>query len=130
MDDILYILGIVLIFCLITYLAYITTRYIAGKTGAASKGKHIRIIETTILGKDKQLLLIKAGGEYLLLSSSGKDIGLIKEIKLEEYDENIVFNRQNPLSFSSFLKNNIDKMKNAINKTKGSDKYNKEKQDE
>jgi len=46
--------------------------------------KHIRLIETRYISPKKSLLLIEVGGEYLLLSSAGDSLTLIKQIDMLE----------------------------------------------
>jgi flagellar protein FliO/FliZ len=56
--------------------------------------KHIRLVETRYISPKKSLILVEVGGEYLLLSSSGDNLTLIKQIDMleeieivEEYDD-------------------------------------------
>ena len=122
MNDFLYVLGIALIFSSILFLSYITTRYLANKTGRISKGKYLNIIETVAFGKDKYLHLIKVGNEFMLLSSSGKGIELIGRVEIDNYAEN-AYNERNQFNFNNMLKYNIDKIRNMI---KGYEKHKKE----
>lgn len=46
--------------------------------------KHIRLIETRYIAPKKSLLLVEVGGEYLLLSSSGDNLTLVKQIDMLE----------------------------------------------
>jgi flagellar protein FliO/FliZ len=46
--------------------------------------KHIRLVETRYIAPKKSLLLVEVGGEYLLLSSSGDNLTLIKQIDMLE----------------------------------------------
>ena len=46
--------------------------------------KHIRLIETRYISPKKSLLLIEVGGEYLLLSNSGDNLTLVKQIDMLE----------------------------------------------
>lgn len=65
------------------------TRHFSGKLfkgfppGSASP-RHIRLIETRYLAPKKSLILIEVGGEYLLLSSSGDSLTLVKQINMLE----------------------------------------------
>lgn len=71
----------------ILFLAYVTTKYIGGKSRKASRGNYIQVIETISLGLDKQLILVKVGEQFVLLSSSGKNIQFMTNIDLEEYEK-------------------------------------------
>jgi flagellar biogenesis protein FliO len=85
-EKIIYALGLLLILALVFYLAYLTTRYIGSKaetTGKYSRKRHLRIIEVMCLGRDKYLYLIKAGNEYMLISSSNKGIEMLGNIDID-----------------------------------------------
>jgi flagellar protein FliO/FliZ len=65
------------------------TRHFSGKLFKALPAgrfvsKHIRLVETRYLSPKKSLLLVEVGGEYLLLSSSGDNLTLIKQIDMLE----------------------------------------------
>jgi len=65
------------------------TRHFSGKifkTLPAGRfvAKHIRLVETRYISPKKSLLLVEVGGEYLLLSSSGDSLTLIKHIDMLE----------------------------------------------
>jgi len=65
------------------------TRHFSGKflkgipTGRFT-AKHIRLVETRYIAPKKSLILVEVGGEYLLLSSSGDNLTLIKQIDMLE----------------------------------------------
>lgn len=46
--------------------------------------KHIRLVETRYISPKKSLILVEVGGEYLLLSSAGDSLTLIKQIDMLE----------------------------------------------
>jgi len=82
---ILFLLG----FGSILFLAYVTTRYLAGKTNRALKGKYIQIIETVNLGLDKRIHLVKAGSQYVLLAATSKRIEFLTTVDIGEEAEKI-----------------------------------------
>lgn len=71
----------------ILLVTYFTTKFIGTRANKASRGKHITVVDTVTVGMNKQLYLVKAGKEYLLLSSSGKNLEFMKEIKIDEGEE-------------------------------------------
>ena len=79
---ILFLLG----FGSILFLTYVTTRYIAGKSNKAMKGRNIQIVETVSLGLDKRIHLVKAGNQYILISSTSKNIEFLSNVNIEETD--------------------------------------------
>jgi len=125
MNDILYMLGIALIFSSILFLAYMTTRYMAGKTERITRGKYLGIIDTISLGKDKHLHIVKAGDEFILVSSSGEGIEFICRVEINNYVESSE-NEANRFIFNNLLKDNIDRIKNML---RGSEKDKKEQEE-
>lgn len=114
--DVLYVL---LALGSILFLAYVTTKYIGGKSKKASRGNYIQVIETVSLGLDKQLMLVKAGEQFVLLSSSGKNIQFLSNIKLDEYEtevssvnDNMVFDFKG--LFDKYLQGFKDKKNNKF----------------
>ena len=84
MPDILGFIGILIVFAAMLFLAYVTTRYIAGKAGSAMKGRYLSIVESLSIGPDKQLHIVKAGGQYILIASAGKSIEYLASLSMEE----------------------------------------------
>ncbi|MCX7922386.1 MAG: flagellar biosynthetic protein FliO [Clostridia bacterium] len=82
--DMLFVL-IVLVPILI--LAVLATKYLGGKAKNAMRGQHISIIETINLGLDKKIHLIKAGDQFVLVASTGKNMQFLTTVKLENYAE-------------------------------------------
>ena len=108
LDKIIYALGLILIFFSILFLTYITTKYIGGNAGKITKRKHLHVIETICLGRDKYLYLIKAGKDYILISSSNKGLQMLGNIGVDIEDETECQITEQELPIKSF--------KNVINK--------------
>ena len=103
---------VAIIFLLFFMLAvYYVTRLIAGKAGRAMKGRYIQRIETISLDKDNRLHLVKVGTQFFLLSSSGKNAEIIREINIEgfgvEKDEGF-----SPFKFKEYINKYIGSYKN------------------
>ena len=79
LEFILFLLG----FGSLLFITYVTTKFIAGKSNKAMKGKYVNIIETVSLGMDKRIHLVKAGEQYLLISSTSKNIEFLSTITME-----------------------------------------------
>lgn len=73
----------IVVFGSILFLAYVTTKYIGTKTGKSMKGKYINIVDSVSLGLDSKLHLIKVGEQFVLISSSGKNIQLLQTIQMD-----------------------------------------------
>jgi len=92
---------------LLTY--YISTRLMRKLPAIRPGGQHIRVLEVRPMGSRKALILIEINGEYLLLSSSGEQLSLIKQIDMLEEIEII---DDTPSKKSDF----IDLLKRAISR--------------
>ncbi|NMC74367.1 MAG: flagellar biosynthetic protein FliO [Geobacteraceae bacterium] len=55
-----------------------------GGLGKGAQPRYLRVVETRFLGPKKSLVLVEAGGEYLLLGSTSDGISLIKQIDMVE----------------------------------------------
>jgi flagellar protein FliO/FliZ len=103
MGNFLQMLGVLLGFGAILFLVYITTRYIGAKANKASRGRYVSIVETVSLGLDKQLHLIKAGGQYVLISSSGKNIQFLTTLNLDDSEFEDVPSNNPVFDFKGFF---------------------------
>jgi flagellar protein FliO/FliZ len=75
-------LAIVIGLILIT--RHFSGKFIKGLPAGRFVAKHIRLVETRYISPKKSLILVEVGGEYLLLSSSGDNLTLIKQIDMLE----------------------------------------------
>ncbi len=67
------VIGTLIIFAVILYLAYLTTKFLGKRYSVGnSGGKNLKILETLYVGQDKMLFIVKAG-EKTVLIGSGKD---------------------------------------------------------
>lgn len=80
------LLAYLLVFACLIFIAFVTTKFVGAKANKAMKGKHIEIIEAINLGLDKKIYLVKAGEQYVLLASSGKNLQFLTEVKLNSED--------------------------------------------
>jgi len=82
---------------LLTY--YGATRLMRKIPALRPGSQHIRVLEVRAMGPRKALVLIEIGGEYLLLSSTGEHLTLIKQIPMLEEIELV----DEPAERSSFF---------------------------
>lgn len=101
-------LGLVVGLIFLAY--YAMTRLVGKMPGVPAAGRQIRILEVRSLGPRKALVLVEVGGEYLLLSSSGDQLSLIKQINMLE-DIEVVEETREPASFLSVLKQNLTRVR-------------------
>jgi flagellar protein FliO/FliZ len=78
----------------------------------ASKGKYLSIVDTVTIGMNKQLYLVKAGNQFILLASSGKNLEFIKEVKLDEIDEETDLQTNNTFDFKAIFDKYFQNFKN------------------
>lgn len=105
----------VIVFGSILLLAYVTSRFIANKSGTALKGKNISIIETISLGLDSKLHLVKVGDEFMLISVSGKNIQLLTKVNMEGYSEEELSPAGNGFDFKEIFEKYIQNFKGRQN---------------
>lgn len=85
-------------------LAYYVITHLMRKLPVLRPGnQQIRVLEVRAMGPRKSLVLIEIGGEYLLLSSSGDQLTLIKQINMLEHIE-VIEDVTEKTSFLSFLR--------------------------
>jgi flagellar protein FliO/FliZ len=97
------IAALMLVVGLILLVYYVMTRLLRKMPVLRSENQHIRVLEVRAMGPRKALILVEIAGEYLLLASSGEQLGLIKQINMLEEIEVVPEILEKP-SFLSFLK--------------------------
>ncbi|MEZ0537778.1 flagellar biosynthetic protein FliO [Caldicellulosiruptoraceae bacterium PP1] len=105
----------ILLFAIILYLSYFTSKYLSKKV-SRRKGENIKIIETLPLSSDSLLILVEVFDKVLLLSRTQKNISILKE-----FDKKEINIKEEP--FDNILKNNINNIN--ISKSKMKDKIEK-----
>lgn len=66
-----------IIFGSILFLAYICTKFFGTKAAGKMRGKYFRIVDSVVLGFDKQIFLIKVGEQFFITACSNKTINFI-----------------------------------------------------
>lgn len=84
LEDILLLLGLLIIFAAVLFIAWLTTKLLGRKMAGASKNKFMRIVETLPIGMDRCLYLVKAGDQFFLFYATRKNMQLVSEIKIDE----------------------------------------------
>ena len=82
--DVLKVILLLIGFCSLLFLTYVTTRYIGSKQNKAMKSKNISVVETVALGLDKRLHLVKAGKQYIMIATTSKTVEFLTAVTLEE----------------------------------------------
>ncbi|MEN2776581.1 flagellar biosynthetic protein FliO [Acetivibrio clariflavus] len=104
-----------IVFGSIIFLSYVTTKFVANKSGRAMKGKYINIIETVSLGIEGRLHLIRVGEDFILISSSGKNIQMLSKVSINDYSEEISSENVSSFAFKEIFERYIQNFKGKQN---------------
>jgi len=74
------LLGVVLIFGSILFLAYVAAKYVGKKAAGAMKSKHMQVVEQISLGLDKRLILVRVGTDYFLFLSGKREFKMVARV--------------------------------------------------
>ncbi|MEY8402898.1 flagellar biosynthetic protein FliO [Oscillospiraceae bacterium 44-34] len=89
--QILSVLGMLAVVLLVLTGAFLFTRWagrnLGGGFAGLGGGRRIEVLDRTGLGKDQAILLVRAGGRYLLLGSAPGGLALLAELTREEGEE-------------------------------------------
>lgn len=104
---------------LVIFLAYWGTRWFSSRYKTITDGKYIKILERTVLGKDRHLVLIRINEKAFLLGMGGQSIETICAMDANELGE--TKSSVKPADFNTILKDMISKnmfsfSKNIFNK--------------
>ena len=119
-ENLLQLIGLIIIFVLILIATYYTTHWIGNHTSVQSQANNIRVIETFRLSQTKYIQIIKVGGSrYFAIAVCKDTIEYLGE--LEEEDLTFVASSSDPvMDFAQVLKHvskdTMTKLKRKINK--------------
>lgn len=88
------VLGVLIGFAVILYLAYMATKIMGKRMTVNSRGnKNIKILESVSLGQNKALMIVEVTGKTLLIGITSNEITLLSELdgenfKIEENEKN------------------------------------------
>ena len=85
-SEILSIIGTIVLMIAVFAAAYFVSKYV-GKRYKDNYGvsKHITVIESTIIGKDRSLLVVKAGEKAFLIGSTPNEFTLLSELDAQQF---------------------------------------------
>ena len=88
LDNILSLVWLLVCVLAIAVLAYLFTKYVAGRgggfPGAGGGNTRLKAMARLPLGRDQSLVLVQAGERYLLLGSAPSGVNLVAELTQEE----------------------------------------------
>lgn len=56
-------------------------RFVGGRTGVHEHGRLLRVVEAMPLGKDRSIVLLKAGERVYLVGATGEQVSLLDQIE-------------------------------------------------
>lgn len=72
--------GAVFSFFIVVILAFLSTKWIAKIRLNTMEGKNIQVVERVYLSTDKQLLIVKVGNQFFLMSQDKSGIKMLNEL--------------------------------------------------
>lgn len=84
--EILSIIGTIVLMIAVFAAAYFVSKYV-GKHYKPnnSVSKHINVIDSTTVGKDRSILIVKVGEKAFLIGSTSNELTLLSEIDAEQF---------------------------------------------
>lgn len=93
-------MGILILFFIILYMAYLASRYAARRQGGGSPDRNMQIIEAISVGPQKTLQLVRVGKTYMVVGVSRDKISYLCDVS--EAALNLP-DGEGPLPFSNIL---------------------------
>ena len=88
LDSILLLMWLVVCVVVVIVLAYLFTKYVAGRSGsflsAGSGNGQLKVLARLSLGREQSLTLVQAGERYLLVGVAPSGISLVAELTQEQ----------------------------------------------
>ncbi len=88
LDNILSLMGLLICVLVVIVLAYLFTKYVAGRNGSflgvGGGNDRFKVLIRLSLGRDQSLVLVQAGERYLLLGVAPSGVSLVAELTQEE----------------------------------------------
>lgn len=108
---VLSLLGGLLLFALVLLLAWLCTRWLGGYYRArGTQGGTVRVLERTVIGPDRTLMVVRCGERVWLLGVTPQNITPIGELSPDAYPEDGAPEiLQGPMEFSAALQDAVKK---------------------
>ncbi|MBQ3545072.1 MAG: flagellar biosynthetic protein FliO [Lachnospiraceae bacterium] len=100
LNSVVQLITLIIIFCLILFLCYWTTRFIGGYQKSALKSTNFEVIEAFRISNTKFIQIIRIGEKYLVISVCKDSINLLTELSK---DEVVIQEKKEDISFSKIL---------------------------
>ncbi len=104
--------------CVVIYLSYVASKYIAKKSWGSSSSKYIKIIDRAAVGREKSLIITQIGEKYFLVAISENRMEKLAELTEEDLvlQEQAQVTAASPADFVNLLKNAMNKKSNNNDK--------------
>jgi flagellar biogenesis protein FliO len=103
----------VFLFVLVIGMAYVTTRFVGSRLGGVqARGRHLRVIEQVVIGRDRSLLLVEVAGKVYLVGAAADSIRLLTTIRDPETVESML--EEPDLSPAGFAGSPLVKLQGAL----------------
>ncbi|MFP4697260.1 MAG: FliO/MopB family protein [Eubacteriales bacterium] len=101
--DFFQLIGMLILFFIILFGAYFTTKWISRLQFQQNKGKNMQVIEVLRLTPNKMLQIVKINNRFFVISISKEHINLITELNKEEVKDNRNIQDSDKISFKEQL---------------------------
>jgi len=93
LDSALQLIGVLVIFVFVLVITWLTTKWMANFQRGRTTNRNLNVIESTRVGTNKTINLVKAGKKYFVVSAGKDEVHLIGELSEEDLTD---FSFQNP----------------------------------
>jgi flagellar protein FliO/FliZ len=112
-------ISVIVLFVLILFGAYFTTRFMGKYQSNRHRNSHIKIIEALQVGPGKTVQLLKVGDEFILIGVTKERITSLKTVSKDGIDLTLVEEKENQVPFEHYL----SKFKSKKNKESNDENY-------
>ncbi len=112
-NEIAKLLTALLVFALVIFLCWLTTRWIAGYERKNIGKGNIEVVEARRLGTNKALEIVRIGDDFYCIGVGKDEVNLIAKLDKEKIK---IETPENTTSFSDSFKKILDKAGDKINK--------------
>lgn len=84
MEDVLTLVTVLILVAAVIYLSYWVSKNLSKGTVKIGSAKHMSVLDRLILGQDRYLAIVKVLSKYYLVSITGQNVQILKELDEEE----------------------------------------------
>lgn len=91
----------IILLLLVFLAAYYTTRFLSVKTWGTARGKYMKLKDSMLIGRDKQLILLEVGDKEFLIGATAQSVNLIGTLEKDSIIP-VAEDKQAPSAISNF----------------------------